>query len=184
VNDENYHKQHLVHTLHMAYSGEKAAGYAYSAHWRSLKDSEQRRQIQKIESEEWAHRAIVGEMLSFLGARPQVLREIIMAVIGRTVGCSCYIIGWFLPMYFAGRLESANIKEYEVAAWHAKELGLPEFEAELMRLSEVEKEHELFFLKMVTNHRFLPLIKTFFKWGPETASDLAIESSTETTKHF
>jgi rubrerythrin len=158
------HRKQLIHTLHMAYSGEKAAGYAYNAHWKSVKNSEQRKQIQNIESEEWAHREIVGKMLTFLGARPQPARELLMAIIGRTVGFACYLIGWFLPMYFAGRLESANIKEYEVAAIHATALNLPEFATELMRLSSVEKEHEDFFKEMVSNHPFLPAVKTIFKW--------------------
>jgi len=182
VSEANHHKNELIHTLHLAYSGEKAAGYAYNAHWRSVKNPEQRERIQKIEKEEWDHRAIVGEMLAFLGAKPQVWRELMMATIGRTVGFSCYIIGWFLPMYFAGRLESANWREYEVAAFHANKLGLFDFEKELMRLSQVEREHELFYLQMVTNHRLLPLLKMFFQWGPESSSQLPIESSTETTK--
>src|SRR5579883_2329748 len=139
----------------MAYSGEKAAGYAYNAHWRSIKNAAQRAQIQKIEQEEWDHRAIVGEMLKFLEAKPQLWRELMMATIGRTVGFCCYFIGWFLPMYFAGRLESANWQEYEYAAFHANQLGLFDFERELIRLSKVEREHELFFLQMVTNHPFL-----------------------------
>jgi len=165
MDDSDYHKKSLIHTLHMAYSGERAAGYAYNAHWRSVKNIEQRQRIQQIENEEWAHREIVGKMLAHLGAKPQIWRELMMTTIGRTVGFACYFIGWFLPMYFAGRLESANIKEYEVAAHHAEKLGLNQFAAELMRLSAVEKEHELFFLEMVRNHPFLPLIRTVFKWG-------------------
>jgi demethoxyubiquinone hydroxylase (CLK1/Coq7/Cat5 family) len=54
------HREMLIHILRMAYSGEKAAGYAYSGHWRSVKDPTERRQIRKIENEEWEHRAIVG----------------------------------------------------------------------------------------------------------------------------
>ena len=173
---DDYHKKALIHTLHMAYSGEKAAGYAYNAHWRSLKNRQQKQQIQKIESEEWAHREIVGRMLYHLGAKPQKWREIMMAMIGRTVGFSCYFIGWFLPMYFAGRLESANIKEYEVAAYHAERLDLIDFAKELMRLSDVEKEHELFFRQMVSAHPFLPVVKTFFKWPMKIEQDLPIQS--------
>ncbi len=164
MDELEHHRNRLIHTLHMAYSGEKAAGYAYNAHWKSVKNIEQRQRIQKIENEEWAHREIVGQMLSFLGSRPQILRELQMATIGRTVGFACYIIGWFLPMYFAGRLESANIKEYEVAAFHATALNLPDFAAELMRLSAVEKEHEDFFMEMVSNHPLLPAVKAIFKW--------------------
>lgn len=102
MKEEIDHRHRLIHVLHMAYSGELAAGYAYSAHWRSVKNAEQRAGIQKIESEEWAHRETVGKMLSQLGDGPQKPRELMMTLIGRTVGFSCYLIGWFLPMYFAG----------------------------------------------------------------------------------
>ncbi len=166
MNKELDHKLSLIHILHMAYSGELAAGYAYSAHWRSVKNPDQRASIQKIENEEWSHREIVGKMLDYLGSAPQKPRELIMATIGRTVGFSCYLIGWFLPMYFAGRLESANIEEYENAAFHADKLALPEFAAELRRLANVEREHELFFMSMVEKHPCLPLVKSIFQWGP------------------
>lgn len=179
MDDGDYHKRALIHTLRMAYSGEKAAGYAYNAHWRSIKNLEQRQRIQQIENEEWAHREIVGKMLDHLGAKPQIWREIMMATIGRTVGLACYLIGWFLPMYFAGRLESANIKEYEVAAYHAEQIDLSHYAEELMRLSAVEKEHELFFLQMVKNHTFLPIARVFFKWGSslQIERELPIQSS-------
>jgi len=104
-------------------------------------------------------------MLTFLGDGPQKPRELMMAIIGRTVGLACFVIGSFLPMYFAGRLESANIKEYENAAFHASKLDLHDFAAELIRLANVEREHEHFFLNMVTGHRLLPLTKAIFKWG-------------------
>jgi rubrerythrin len=165
MNETETHKKALIHILHMAYSGELAAGYAYSAHWRSLKNPEQRLGIQKIENEEWAHRKIVGQMLAFLGDGPEKHRELMMAIIGRTVGLACFVIGWFFPMYFAGRLESANIEEYENAAFHASKLALHDFEAELIRLANVEREHERFFLDMVNGHRLLPLTRAIFKWG-------------------
>ena len=159
------HKSALIHVLHMAYSGEKAAAYAYNAHWKSLKNPDQRAGIQKIENEELEHREIVGKMLSFLSAKPQPWRELMMAVIGRTVGFACFIIGWFLPMYFAGRLESSNVKEYDVAAEHAQALGLDDFAIELRRLSSVESTHELFFLEKVKGHRLLPLLAGVYGWG-------------------
>ena len=165
------HKKSLIHILHMAYSGELAAGYAYSAHWRSVKNPDQRTAIQKIENEEWAHREIVGKMLDYLGSAPSRPRELMMAIIGRTVGFSCYVIGWFLPMYFAGRLESTNIEEYENAASHAEKLDLPEFASELRRLANVEREHEIFFMSMVEKHPFLPVVKSLFQWGPKSDFD-------------
>ncbi len=168
------HRSALIHVLHMAYSGEKAAAYAYNAHWKSLKKPDERVNIQRIEQEELDHREIVGKMLAFLSAKPQLWRELMMAVIGRTVGTACFLIGWFLPMYFAGRLESANIKEYAVAADHAEVLGLSDFATELRRLSAVESAHELFFLEKVKGHRWLPFLANIYGWGLQKP-----ESSTE-----
>lgn len=158
----------LVHILHMAFSGEKAAGYAYAAHWRSVSDEQEQTDIRKIENEEWEHRAIVGRMLSELGARPQPWREIMMTTIGRTVGISCYLIGWFMPMYFAGRLESANVKEYEHAAVYAEKLGLDAYVEELTRLSAVEHEHEMYFRKKAQQHPLYPVFLRAFPWKLST----------------
>ena len=55
--------------------------------------------------------------------------------------------------------------EYEVAASHAGELGLKEFEADLLVMARVEKEHELFFLKVIAGHRLLPIVSGVFGWG-------------------
>jgi demethoxyubiquinone hydroxylase (CLK1/Coq7/Cat5 family) len=164
--EQTDHRQKLIHLLHMAYSGEKAAGYAYSSHWRSLKPSPERDRIQIIESEEWTHRAIVGRLLQELNDRPQLWRELLMGTIGRTVGLACFFIGRFLPMYFAGKLEADNIEEYAHASHHAAQLGLQAYSAELMNLCEVEKQHELFFIGAVRGHKLLPLMRSMFRWGP------------------
>src|SRR5262245_5370241 len=163
--DLESNRQRLIHILQGAYSGELAAGFAYRGHWKSLKNANERIAIQKIEREEWVHRERAGEMLASLGAAPLKLREAKLWVIGRTIGLACHVIGWFLPMYFAGRLESGNVLEYEDAAFHAAALGLSDFQADLLVMARVEKEHEMFFLGMVTGHRLLPLMLSIFKWG-------------------
>ncbi len=68
-------------------------------------------------------------------------------------------------MYFAGRLESGNVCEYEEAAVFAKDLEMPECFDELLEMARVEQEHEDFFREMVSKHRLLSITKTFFKWG-------------------
>jgi demethoxyubiquinone hydroxylase (CLK1/Coq7/Cat5 family) len=73
--ETSQHRKLLVHVLHMAYSGEKAAGCAYNGHWRSLKNPDERAAIKRIEQEEWDHRAIVSAMLKELGAQPDPLRD-------------------------------------------------------------------------------------------------------------
>ena len=174
--DHQGHRDHLIQILQGAYSGELAAGFAYRGHWKSVKNPHERAAIQKIEHEEWIHRARVGQMLSTLGGAPQKLLEAKLWVIGRTIGLACHMIGWFLPMYFAGRLESGNVVEYEVAASHAGALGLTEFEADLLEMARVEKEHELFFLSLIVGHRLLPATSAVFGWGKATDADLTAPS--------
>ena len=144
------------------------AGFAYRGHWKSVKNPIERAAIQKIEREEWIHRDRVGEMLASLAGRPLKHREVKLWIIGQSIGLLCHLIGWFLPMYFAGRLESGNVLEYEEAARHAAALGLNEYEADLLVMSRVEKEHENFFLGVIAGHRLMPLMQAIFKWGLTT----------------
>jgi demethoxyubiquinone hydroxylase (CLK1/Coq7/Cat5 family) len=176
------HHERLVHILQCAYSGELAAGYAYRGHWKSVKNRAERAKIQQIENEEWVHRERVGEMLAELGAAPAAIREARMWVIGRVIGAACHVTGWFFPMYFAGRLESSNVEEYESAAYHAAKLGLAEFESDLRVMARVEKEHEMFFLGVVSGHRLLPLARAVFKWG-EPAPPAASEAEPAVPSH-
>lgn len=177
-------RERLIQILRGAYSGELAAGFAYRGHWKSLKNADERAAVQKIEREEWVHRQRVGEMLAGLGAAPQKLREAKLWMIGRTIGAACHVIGWFLPMYFAGRLESGNVVEYEDAAAHARALGLKEFETDLLAMASVEKQHELFFLSVINGHRLLPLMQAKFKWGqPEPgAIEVELEPASQLTR--
>jgi demethoxyubiquinone hydroxylase (CLK1/Coq7/Cat5 family) len=150
---ESSSRHRLVNILRLAYSGELAAVYAYRGHWRSVKDPEERRRIKEIEDEEWHHRELVGGMLRDLGERPNAWRELKARVIGRTLGVLCHVTGWLAPMYGAGRLESRNIREYEVAARYAEDSGHPEFVDCLLEMAEVEWEHESYFRSKVLEHR-------------------------------
>jgi len=172
--DHNAHRRHLIEILQGAYSGELAAGFAYRGHWKSVKNVDERAAIQCIEQEEWVHRKRVGEMLASLGSGPSKLREARLWVIGRTIGAACHLIGWFLPMYFAGRLESENVIEYQNAAMHAAALGLREFESDLLIMAGVEKQHEEFFLGVITGHRWLPLVSSLFGWGIAAHSERSV----------
>jgi len=57
------------------------------------------------------------------------------------------------------------VQEYVEAAEFAKELEMPECFDEMMEMSRVESEHELFFSQTVAAHRLLPLTKRFFRWS-------------------
>ncbi|HJZ68764.1 MAG TPA: ferritin-like domain-containing protein, partial [Blastocatellia bacterium] len=99
-------RQQLIEILQDAYSGELAAALAYRRHWKSLANEDERASIQNIEQDEWNHRRRVGEMLASLGASPRKAREVRRWLIGRVIGLACHLLGRFLPMYFAGQLES------------------------------------------------------------------------------
>ena len=66
-------------------------------------------------------------------------------------------------MFFAGRLETQNVDEYQTAAVHAAALGLQDFEKELLHMRDVEREHELYFWGAIEKHRWLPWMKKIFK---------------------
>jgi demethoxyubiquinone hydroxylase (CLK1/Coq7/Cat5 family) len=161
----NTSRANLIRILQNAYSGEVAAAYAYRGHWRSLKDCPEKERIKQIEAEEWDHRRRVGEWLEKLGSAPGPIREKIFWTIGRTLGLTCHVSGRFLPMYFAGRLESQNSVEYEDAAAFATELNMTDCVEDLLDMARVELEHEIFFRNVVTGHRLLPLMKRVFRWS-------------------
>ena len=146
-------RMRLIHILQLAYSGERAAAYAYRGHWRSVSSAEEKERIHCIEEEEWNHRRLVGEMLSELGALPDPRREFRALLIGRTLQMLCHVSGWLLPMYGAGKLERRNIVEYEHAAQYAVGCGKIDFVDCLLMMAEVEWEHEQYFRAKVLSHR-------------------------------
>jgi rubrerythrin len=151
----------LTAILQLAYSGERAAAYAYRGHWKSVSDKEERERIKQIEAEEWHHRELVGEMLRSLDAYPYSFREIRALLIGRVLGLLCHFTGWLAPMYGAGRLESRNIVEYETAARYARDCGRDDLIDCLLTMAEVEWEHEIYFRSRVLLH---PLGKRLSLW--------------------
>lgn len=145
----------LVTLLQMAYSGERAAAYAYLGHRTSLRRPQRapdRDMLTTVLVEEIQHRRIVRTMLRSLGAAPDRRRERKMLLVGRTIGATCLIAGWFAPMYGAGRLESRNVVEYEIAARLAHRAGLDAMADQLLTLAEVEWDHELRFRQRAETH--------------------------------
>lgn len=151
--------------LQNAHAGELAAAYAYRGHWKSVRNGDERSAIKKIENEEWEHRECVYKWLEALDSQPRKARERVFGTIGRILGALCYVSGWFFPMYFAGRLESQNTQEYKDAAAFAKELGMEECVEDMLKMSDKELEHELYFRTVVADHTFLPLMRRIFKWS-------------------
>jgi rubrerythrin len=153
----------LIALLQKAYSGELAAALAYRGHWKSVVDQGDRSRIRQIEAEEWHHRDNIREMLCTLGGQPLPIREARAYLMGRILGFLCGLTGAFAPLYAAGRLESRNIVEYENAAQFAVESGHSEFLECLLKMAEVEWEHEHYFRTRVLQHK----IPRFLKLWPE-----------------
>jgi len=153
-------REKLIGLLKLAYSGELAAAYAYRGHWKSVRTTDEREAIRKVEEDEWRHRELVGEMLATLGSTPNQRREVRATIVGRTLGVLCFVSGWLAPMYGAGKLESRNIREYETAARYARDAGCLELVECLLEMAEVEWDHEHYFRSRVLSHalgRHLPI---------------------------
>ena len=167
----------LVRSLRKAYSAERAASYAYIGHAGSLKDPEEIEAVRQIEQDEWDHRRHVGEIMARYGIKPSRWQEIKYAVIGRCIGLSCYVIGRFMPYFFAGKLESGNVCEYFVMIGHFHSVGITEHDAILYEMGVREKEHEDHFIEVIKDESWLPLFERIFCWGEKTSlNDVDMES--------
>jgi rubrerythrin len=167
--DQETSLRSLIALLQLAYSGERAAAFAYRGHRSSVGDPDERARIREIEEEELHHRRVVGEMLAALGAAPRRWLEIRATMIGRTLGMLCHVSGWFVPMYGAGKLERRNIVEYETAARHARDCGHDEYVDCLLTMAEVEWEHEQYFRRKVLSHRLSRRIRVWPAPPPKSA---------------
>ena len=153
-------RQKLIAILQLAYSGELAAAYAYRGHWNSVRRQDEREAIRTVEEDEWRHRKVIGELLNKLGSGPNKNREMRATIVGRTLGVLCHLMGWLVPMYGAGKLESRNVREYETAARYSRDCGQLDFVECLLEMAEVEWDHEHYFRSCVLKHalgRRLPL---------------------------
>jgi rubrerythrin len=179
----------LVKQLRLAYSAEKAAAFAYIGHAGSVKDAEQKLAIRQIELDEWSHRENVLAIMQRHGIPISRYNEIKFHIIGRVISLSCYFIGWFMPYYFAGRLESGNVCEYFLMMRYFKELGIAEHNEMLYEMGIKEKEHEVYFQQALEGNRLLPLFERIFGWGKDRSyndvdldSKYSVNASTEYCK--
>ena len=161
----------LVKLLRMAYSAEKAAAFAYIGHAGSVHDPNQKAAIRQIELDEWGHRRTVLSIMRQYGIPVSWYNEVKYHIIGRIISLSCYVIGWFMPYYFAGRLESGNVCEYFVMMRYFNELGINEHDIVFYDMGMKEKEHEVYFQTSLANNRLLPLFEKLFGWGLSQPSE-------------
>jgi hypothetical protein len=155
----------LISLLQKAYSAEKAAAFAYQGHAGSVKDPEERIAIRQIETDEWSHRKEVFAIMIKYEIPVSKFYEFRFHVVGKVISFSCYVIGWFMPYYFAGRLESGNVCEYFRMMQYFHELGILEHNEALYEMGMKEKEHEVYFLSKIKNKKMLPFFEKLFAWG-------------------
>jgi hypothetical protein len=159
----------LVESLQRAYSAERAASFAYIGRAGSLRDPVAKAAVKQIEQDEWDHRRHVLEIMQQYDIPVSRAFEIRYYVIGKLIAGSCYVIGWFMPYFFAGKLESGNVCEYFVMLHHFRSLGIREHDAILYEMGMKEKDHEIYFLERIKGSRLLPIFERLFSWG-KTAS--------------
>jgi hypothetical protein len=155
----------LVDLLQKAYSAEKAAAFAYQGHAASVKNPEAKKAIQQIEIDEWYHRDEVLEIMKHYAIPISRYYESRFHIIGKLIAFSCHVIGWFMPIYFAGRLESGNVCEYFRMKQFFNELGIHDHDEILYAMGMKEKEHEIYFLEQIKDSRLLPFFEKTFNWG-------------------
>ncbi|MGB8191161.1 MAG: ferritin-like domain-containing protein [Chitinophagaceae bacterium] len=169
------HKE-LIDLLKRAYSTEKAAAFAYQGHAGSVKDKAEKASIRQIELDEWNHRREVLEIMREYNIPVSKYYEIRFHIIGKMISFSCYVIGWFMPFYFAGKLESGNVCEYFRMMQYFHELGIIRHNKILYEMGIKEKEHEVYFLSKIKNKKMLPFFEKLFSWGSKKSyNDVDLE---------
>jgi rubrerythrin len=158
------HKE-LVKLMQMAYSAEKAAAFAYIGHAASVKDPEEKKAIRQIEIDEWNHRDEVLSLMKLYNVPVSKYYELRFHIIGKLISGSCYVIGWSMPFYFAGRLESGNVCEYFRMKQYFNSIGIKDHDRILYEMGMKEKEHEVYFLEQIKGSKLLPLFEKLFMWG-------------------
>ena len=167
----------LVELLQRAYSAEKAAAFAYIGHAGSLKNHEAKAAVKQIEDDEWGHRKNVLVIMQKYDIPILKYYEIKFHIIGRVISASCYVIGWFMPYFFAGKLESGNVCEYFVMMQYFHSLGIRDHDEILYEMGMKEKDHEIYFLNQIKSSKLLPIFEKIFAWGRKSSlNDVDIEN--------
>jgi rubrerythrin len=165
----------LVDLIQQAYSAEKAAAFAYIGHAASVKNTEEKIAIKQIEIDEWNHRAEMLQLMKHYHISISKWYEFKFYVIGKIISASCFVIGWFMPFYFAGRLESGNVCEYFRMKQYFNSLGIKEHDTILYEMGMKEKEHEVYFLSKIKNNKLLPFFEKLFFWGKSSFNNIDLE---------
>jgi len=127
----------------------------------------EKKNIKQIENDEWNHRREVLALMQQYDVPISKNYEVRAHIIGKVISASCYVIGWFMPFYFAGRLESGNVCEYFRMKQYFNSLGITEHDQLLYDMGIKEKEHEVYFLDGIKTNKLLPLFQKLLGWGDE-----------------
>lgn len=165
----------LVDLIQMAYSAEKAAAFAYIGHAASVKNKEEKIAIKQIEIDEWNHRDEVMLLMKEYDIPVSKWYEFKFHVIGKLISGSCFVIGWFMPFYFAGRLESGNVCEYFRMKHYFNSLGIKKHDIALYEMGMKEKEHEVYFLEQIKDSKLLPFFEKLFFWGKSSFNNIDLD---------
>jgi rubrerythrin len=166
----------LVDLIKQAYSAEKAAAFAYIGHAASVKNNAEKTAIKQIEIDEWNHRAEVLLLMKEYNIPISKWYEIKFHVIGKLISGSCFVIGWFMPFYFAGRLESGNVCEYFRMKQYFNSLGITKHDLVLYEMGIKEKEHEVYFLNQIKENKLLPFFEKYFFWGKNSFNNIDLDN--------
>jgi hypothetical protein len=161
----------LIQLLQKAYSAEKAAAYAYQGHAASVRNPLEKTAIWQIEEDEWNHRKEVLAIMQHYNIPVSKWYEIRFAVIGKLISASCHVIGWFMPFFFAGKLESGNVCEYFRMKGYFNSLGIRDWDVALYEMGMKEKEHEIYFLNKIKESKVLPYFERVFQWGKNKSAN-------------
>jgi hypothetical protein len=165
----------LVDLIQQAYSAEKAAAFAYIGHAASVKNREEKVAIKQIEVDEWNHRDEVMLIMKEYNIPVSKWYEFKFHVIGKIISGSCFVIGWFMPFYFAGRLESGNVCEYFRMKQYFNSLGIKKHDVILYEMGIKEKEHEVYFLEQIKDSKLLPFFEKLFFWGKSSFNNIDLD---------
>lgn len=172
----------LVKSLQKAYSAEKAAAFAYIGHASSLKNKTEIEKVKQIEEDEWIHRKEVLQIMQEYNISISSYYELKFFIIGKIIAFSCHIIGWFMPYFFAGKLESGNVCEYFIMKQYFNSLGITKHDEILYEMGMKEKEHEVYFLEVIESHYWMTFFEKLFRWGKSSSLNNVDLNHKETVK--
>jgi rubrerythrin len=82
----------LVKLMQKAFSGERAAAFAYIGHAGSLKSAEAKAAVKQIEDDERGHGENLRLIMQLYGVSPSKFYEAYFYVVGRVISTSCSVI--------------------------------------------------------------------------------------------